>query len=119
MCTVPAHSFCAPVRAKVIAAWRSMPGVCAVLASSLSAGTTRTPSCFQGGSPGGWACRSVTKAPAAGRVLFSIQELRIGQEGGHAIDLVMVVLGVVHRVVGLAQELRGVGRRLVEADADA
>jgi hypothetical protein len=48
MCTVPAQSFCAPVRAKLIAALRFMPGVCAVFGSSWSAGTTRTPSCFQG-----------------------------------------------------------------------
>jgi hypothetical protein len=34
-------------RANVIAALRSMPGVCAVFGSSWSAGTTRTPSCFQ------------------------------------------------------------------------
>src|SRR5574337_603746 len=50
MCTVPAHSFCAPTRVKVIAAWRSMPGVWAVFASSWSPGMTRTPSCFQRGS---------------------------------------------------------------------
>src|SRR5258705_11426376 len=47
MCTVPAQSFCAPTRAKLIAALRSMPGVCAVFGSSRSPGTTRTPSCFQ------------------------------------------------------------------------
>src|SRR5665213_2510690 len=51
MCTVPAHSFCAPTRAKLIAALRSMPGVCAVFASSWLAATTRTPSCFQAASP--------------------------------------------------------------------
>src|SRR5439155_17948262 len=46
MATVPAHSFCAPARAKLIAALRSMPGVCAVLESSEWPGITRTPSCF-------------------------------------------------------------------------
>src|SRR5215211_9465080 len=46
MVTVPAHSFCAPVRAKLMAALRSMPGVCAVLGSSDDPGITRTPSCF-------------------------------------------------------------------------
>src|SRR5262245_50771945 len=46
MCTVPAHSLLAPTRAKLIAARRSMPGVCATLGSSWSPGTTRTPSCF-------------------------------------------------------------------------
>src|SRR5688572_9171754 len=46
MVTVPAHSFCAPARAKLIAALRSMPGVCAVLGSSECPGMTRTPSCF-------------------------------------------------------------------------
>src|SRR5688572_23940192 len=49
MCTVPAQSFCAPTRANVMAAWRSMPGVWAVFGSSWSACTTRTPSCFQRG----------------------------------------------------------------------
>src|SRR5262252_1124708 len=44
--TVPAHSFCAPTRAALIAALRSMPGVCAVLGSSELPGMTRTPSCF-------------------------------------------------------------------------
>src|SRR5271165_1736291 len=47
MCTVPAQIFCAPTRAKLIAAARFMPGVWAVLASSESAGITRTPECFQ------------------------------------------------------------------------
>src|ERR1700730_14119610 len=46
MLTVPAQIFCAPTRAKLIAAVRSMPGVCAVLGSSEEAGMTRTPSCF-------------------------------------------------------------------------
>src|SRR6185295_7368427 len=50
MLTVPAHSFCAPARAKLIAALRSMPGVCAVLESSEWPGITRTPSCFHFGS---------------------------------------------------------------------
>src|SRR6476661_7964933 len=47
MATVPAQSFCAPARAKLIAALRSMPGVCGVLPSSAWPGITRTPSCFQ------------------------------------------------------------------------
>src|SRR6478672_409249 len=47
MVTVPAHSFCAPTRAKLIAAARFMPGVWAVLVSREPAGITRTPSCFQ------------------------------------------------------------------------
>src|SRR5262252_5697713 len=47
ICTVPAHSFCAPTRAKLIAAARFMPGVCGVLVSRDPAGMTRTPECFQ------------------------------------------------------------------------
>jgi hypothetical protein len=47
MVTVPAHSFWAPTRAKLMAAARFMPGVWAVLVSSDPAGMTRTPSCFQ------------------------------------------------------------------------
>src|SRR6516164_909226 len=47
MWTVPAHSFCAPTRAKVMAALRSMPGVWGVFGSSSVPGITRTPSCFQ------------------------------------------------------------------------
>lgn len=48
--TVPAQSFWAPTRAKLMAAARDMPGVWAVLVSRLSAGTTQTPLCFHGGS---------------------------------------------------------------------
>src|SRR5215471_14915376 len=51
MLTVPAQIFCAPTRAKLMAALRSMPGVCAVLESSELPGITRTPSCFQS-----WLC---------------------------------------------------------------
>ena len=40
MVTVPAHSFSAPTRAKLMAALRSMPGVWAVLLSSWLPGTT-------------------------------------------------------------------------------
>ena len=47
MWTVPAHSFCAPTRAKLIAAARSIPGDCAVLLSRLFPGITRTPFSFQ------------------------------------------------------------------------
>jgi hypothetical protein len=47
MITVPAHNFCAPTRAKLIAALRSMPAVDGTLGSSWSPGMTRTPSCFQ------------------------------------------------------------------------
>src|SRR5688572_29111104 len=54
MVTVPAQIFCAPTRAKLIAARRSMPGVCAVLVSSEFAGMTRTPSCFQAGVECSW-----------------------------------------------------------------
>src|SRR5690242_9597313 len=46
MITVPAQSFSAPARARVIAAARFMPGVCGVLMSSSFAWTTRTPRCF-------------------------------------------------------------------------
>ena len=42
---VPAHSFSAPMRAKLTAADRFMPGVCAVLTSSWFDATTRTPWC--------------------------------------------------------------------------
>src|SRR5215470_16429695 len=49
MLTVPAQSFCAPARARSIAALRSMPGVCGVLGSSAWPGMTRTPSCFHFG----------------------------------------------------------------------
>src|SRR5690348_18249021 len=47
MCTVPAQIFCAPTRAKLIAAARFMPGVCGVLVSSWSPGITLTPCSFQ------------------------------------------------------------------------
>src|SRR4051812_10878268 len=50
MLTVPAQSFCAPARARLMAALRSMPGVCAVFGSSEWPGTIRTPSCFHFGS---------------------------------------------------------------------
>src|SRR4051812_23699526 len=50
MLTVPAQSFCAPARAKLMAALRSMPGVCAVFGSSEWHGITHTPSCFHFGS---------------------------------------------------------------------
>src|SRR4051794_8564511 len=50
MWTVPAQIFWAPTRAVLMAALRSMPGVCAVLPSSWLAGMTRTPSCFHFGS---------------------------------------------------------------------
>src|SRR5262249_18905172 len=43
MVTVPAHSFSAPTRAKLMAAARFMPGVCAVFGSSDEAGMTLTP----------------------------------------------------------------------------
>ena len=42
--TVPAQSFSAPARAWLIAAARSMPGVCGVFGSSSFARATRTPS---------------------------------------------------------------------------
>src|SRR5437588_9727290 len=45
--TVPAQIFCAPTRAKLIAAARFMPGVCGVLVSSWSPGMTLTPLVFQ------------------------------------------------------------------------
>src|SRR5918911_5693897 len=48
--TVPAQIFWAPTRARLIAALRSMPGVCAVFGSSEWPGITRTPSCFHFGS---------------------------------------------------------------------
>src|SRR3954454_16019156 len=57
MVTVPAHNFCAPARAKLIAALRSMPGVEGTLGSSWSPGMTRTPSCFQRS----WSCGSVIR----------------------------------------------------------
>src|ERR1700733_10825331 len=47
MLTVPAHIFCAPTRAKLIAAARFIPGVCGVLVSSWSPGITLTPCSFQ------------------------------------------------------------------------
>src|SRR5579864_4169008 len=47
MRTVPAQIFCAPTRAKLIAAARFIPGVCGVLVSSWSPGMTFTPWVFQ------------------------------------------------------------------------
>src|SRR5216683_4773278 len=47
MWSVPAQIFCAPTRAKLIAAARFMPGVCGVLVSSWSPGMTLTPLVFQ------------------------------------------------------------------------
>src|SRR5579862_17025 len=55
MWTVPAQIFCAPTRAKLIAAARFMPGVCGVLVSSWSPGMTLTPCVFQSIA----ACRSL------------------------------------------------------------
>jgi hypothetical protein len=52
MVTVPAHNFCAPVLAAVMAAARFMPGVCGVLVSRFPPGMTRTPLFFH--SSGGW-----------------------------------------------------------------
>jgi hypothetical protein len=49
MVTVPAQSFRAPTRSPLIAAARCMPGVWAVLVSSASPGTTRTPPVRQSG----------------------------------------------------------------------
>src|SRR5881275_2428370 len=49
--TVPAQIFCAPTRAKLIAAARFMPGVCGVLVSSWSPGITLTPFVFQSVAP--------------------------------------------------------------------
>ena len=46
---VPAQSFCAPVRARLIAAARLIPSVCGVLGSSSPPGITRTPSRRQSG----------------------------------------------------------------------
>src|SRR5437773_3396975 len=51
MWTVPAQIFCAPTRAKLIAAARFMPGVCGVLVSSWSPGMTLTPWVFQSTPP--------------------------------------------------------------------
>src|SRR5258708_36301964 len=47
MWTVQAQIFCAPTRAKLIAAARFIPGVCGVLVSSWSPGMTLTPLVFQ------------------------------------------------------------------------
>src|SRR5215475_6664050 len=47
MLTVPAQIFWAPTRARLMAAARFMPGVCAVLTSREFAGITRTPCVFQ------------------------------------------------------------------------
>src|SRR6185295_17871920 len=52
MWTVPAQIFCAPTRAKLIAAARFIPGVCGVLVSSWSPGMTLTPLVFQSTAPG-------------------------------------------------------------------
>ena len=57
MVTVPAHSFSAPARARSMAAARDMPGVCAVLGSSVSPGMTLTPWVFQSIASGcAWEC---------------------------------------------------------------
>src|SRR5215208_5775066 len=68
MVTVPAQSFCAPVRARSIAAWRSIPGVWGVFGSSEWPGITRTPSYFHLG--GIWSvtlwfhrCATLIQAP--------------------------------------------------------
>src|SRR6516164_2254856 len=49
--TVPAHSFCAPAVAWVMAAARVMPGVCGVFVSNSPARTIRMPWAFQSISP--------------------------------------------------------------------
>src|SRR3954469_14637355 len=70
MWTVPAHSLLAPTRAKLIAALRSIPGVCAVFASSWLPGMTRTPSCFQRS----WECDSLMVAPSIQRGVDQVPE---------------------------------------------
>src|SRR3954469_18792726 len=57
MSPVPAQIFCAPTRAKLIAAERFIPGVCGVLVSSWSPGITLTPCSFQSTAPA--SCRSL------------------------------------------------------------
>src|SRR4029078_7693971 len=64
MCTVPAQIFCAPTRAKLIAAARFMPGVCGVLVSSWSPGMTLTPCSFQSTC----ACSLISQSPTVERL---------------------------------------------------
>src|SRR5262245_36395538 len=93
MLTVPAQIFCAPTRAKLIAALRLMPGVCGVFGSSEWPGITCTPSCFHLGTEislgapaalrAGLACRFlvwpvvVSPAPARRRVVIAISSLAL------------------------------------------
>src|SRR6516162_9572383 len=75
MWTVPAHSFCAPTRANVMAALRSIPGVWGVFGSSSVPGMTRTPSSFQRSSlamgirPLTCRLKAARRSPDAGRGL--------------------------------------------------
>src|SRR6185436_19261084 len=79
MTTVPAQSFSAPMRAWVMAAARFMPGVCAVLMSSWSEWTTRTPSNFHFGLSWSWLMR-----PLSGFAQAGFQQLeRLAREGPH------------------------------------
>jgi TctA family transporter len=73
--TVPAHSFWAPTRAKLIAAARFMPGVWAVLVSSDPAGMTRTPSCFQSVGP-------VMMSPSVSNFRAVITKMRLRRVNG-------------------------------------
>src|SRR6266851_1255605 len=66
MWTVPAQIFCAPTRAKLIAAARFMPGVCGVLVSSWSPGMTLTPWVFQSTRPAS-CCSLIVPAPKTRR----------------------------------------------------
>src|SRR5256714_6309318 len=100
MATVPAHSFCAPARAKLIAALRSMPGVCGVLPSSECAGITRTPSCFHLGSliasstPCHWRL-----LPASCRARESARFLRCAEERLGLVDTFLLLglrIGIGH-----------------------
>src|SRR5882672_10472866 len=94
MLTVPAQIFCAPTRAWLIAALRSMPGVCAVLGSSEFPGMTRTPSCFHFGS-WWWSGWSVILLPPSRRAREALGLLRGAEQRLGLVDAFLLLgLGI-------------------------
>jgi hypothetical protein len=67
MTTVPAHNFCEPTREKFTAAARSIPGVCAVLLSSVLLLMTCTPVVRQSSFGFNYFSREAINGPAAER----------------------------------------------------
>src|SRR4051794_26528522 len=84
MTTVPAQSFSAPARARVMAAIRLIPGVWGVLGSSSSPRTTRTPRSRQSVTSAVWRSRVGNTGAARGRRLENFT--RVETFGDHQED---------------------------------